>query len=80
MSELKRPYPVIVTWVDIVGTNDWTEAHNVTIEPVEQWGILIYRDRDQIKLAHSMMGKKWYGITAIPTGCVKEIRRLSWKG
>ncbi len=74
--ELKRPYMVKVVWVDIVGTNDWTPVNGVDIEPVEQWGILVFRDSQQIKLAHTRMGGKWYGLTAIPKGCIKEIKRI----
>ena len=78
--ELKRPYLIKVTWVDIVGTAGWEDSENVNIEPVEQWGVLIYRAKDQIKVAHSKMAGKWYGITAIPTGCIREIRKIKeWK-
>ncbi len=78
--ELKRPYLIKVTWVDIVGTAGWEEQGGVNIEPVEQWGVLVYRDKQQIKIADSKMAGKWYGITAIPTGCIKEIRKITeWK-
>ena len=69
---------VEVHWLDIVASAGWEKLEDVNPEGMITTGYLVYKDKDVCKIANTKDSKgSWYGIHAIPIGCVKKIRHLS---
>ena len=73
MRDIGKPRIVTVDWVDTVGSSDWDTKDNVDIKLVKQIGWLVDKNEKCIKIADSLSEEEYYGITAIPIGCVKLI-------
>ena len=73
---------VLVTWVDILQTADWTPAEDVTIPTMQSVGWFISKDEKEIKIGGTLVVKADdpqgtpFGITAFPVGCVEEIKPI----
>ena len=67
-----------VHWLDIVASAGWESIKDVNPAVMETTGYIVYRDKEVIKIANTKDHKgAWFGIHAIPMGCVKKIRPLS---
>ena len=67
-----------VHWLDIVASAGWEKCEDVNPAVMETTGYIVYRDTEVIKIAYTKDDKGgWFGIDAIPMGCVKKIRPLS---
>ena len=67
-----------VHWLDIVASAGWEKCEDVNPAVMETTGYIVYRDKEVIKIANTKDDKgAWFGIHAIPMGCVKKIRPLS---
>ena len=74
---------VVVTWVDILQTADWTPAGDVTIPTMQSVGWFISRDEKEIKIGSTRVVQSAddpqgtpFSITAFPIGCVEEIKSI----
>jgi len=74
---------VVVTWVDILQTADWTPAEDVTIPTMQSVGWFISRDEREIKIGSTRVVQSAddpqgtpFSITAFPIGCVEEIKSV----
>ena len=67
------PYFAKITWKDTLSSSGWEEVEEINPARVIQWGWVIHEDQEQIKVATTIMDNIWYGITAIPAGCIAEI-------
>jgi hypothetical protein len=74
---------VVVTWVDILQTADWTPAEDVTIPTMQSVGWFISRDEKEIKIGSTRVVQSAddpqgtpFSITAFPIGCVEEIKSI----
>jgi hypothetical protein len=65
--------PILIKWLDTVGSSDWSEADDIDVKVIEQVGWVVYQDKAQIKIADTKADDSYYGITAIPRGCVIEV-------
>jgi len=65
--------PVLIKWLDTVDSCDWSEADDVDVKVIEQIGWVVYQDKAQIKIADTRADDSYFGITAIPRGCVIEL-------
>jgi hypothetical protein len=65
-----------VTWFDTVGSSAWDSAPEINTCEVLQWGFVVFQDADQIKLADTYMEGEWFGVTAIPAGCIVSIQKI----
>ena len=72
---------VRVEWLDTVGSSSWETADEVNILMVDQIGWLVngstWSEEGALKLADTISDDLYYGITAIPKGCVRKITSLS---
>jgi|TARA_B110000438_G_scaffold257314_1_gene265320 hypothetical protein len=59
--------------MDTCDSADWSTADAVNVLEVEQIGWLVSEDETQIKVADTRADGEYYGVTAIPRGCVVEI-------
>ena len=82
-EQKKEKELVLVTWVDILQTADWTPAEDVTIPTMQSVGWLISRDEKEIKIGSTRVGQSAddpqgtpFSITAFPIGCVEEIKSI----
>jgi hypothetical protein len=71
------PYLAKVTWTDTVGSSSWDLPDEISTAKVEQWGWVVSHDGAQLKLADTKMEGDWYGVTAIPVGCIVAIEMIS---
>ena len=71
---------VIVSWWDTVDSSEWDTHEEVHIKEVIQIGWMVYQDERSIKLADTFSDNEYFGITAIPKGCVIEIKELGDRG
>ena len=71
---------VIVSWWDTVDSSEWDTHEEVHIKEVIQIGWMVYQDERSIKLADTFSDNEYYGITAIPKGCVIEVKELGDRG
>ena len=74
---------VVVTWVDILQTADWTPAEDVTIPTMQSVGWFISRDEKEIKIGSTRVVRAAddpqgtpFSITAFPIGCVEKIKSV----
>ena len=72
-----EPKLVMVLWLDITATADWTEGDEVEPTPFQTVGWLHSEDDHVVKVGNTMdEEKKVYGITCFPRGCVERIQEL----
>ena len=71
---------VIVSWWDTVDSSEWDTHEAVHIKEVIQIGWMVYQDERSIKLADTFSDNEYFGITAIPKGCVIEVKELGDRG
>ena len=71
---------VIVSWWDTVDSSEWDTHEEVHIKEVLQIGWMVYQDERSIKLADTFSDNEYFGITAIPKGCVIEVKELGDRG
>ena len=71
------PSLVVVHWLDITATADWTEGEEVEPTPFQTVGWLHTINDSVIKIGNTMAEEqKIYGITCFPIGCVEQIQEL----
>ena len=71
---------VILSWWDTVDSSEWDTHEEVHIKEVIQIGWVVYQDERSIKLADTFSDNEYFGITAIPKGCVIEVKELGDRG
>ncbi len=72
-SASSRPYLAKVRWTDTVGSYSWDLPDDISTAEIDQWGWVVHHDGSQLKLADTKMEGDWYGVTAIPAGCIVSI-------
>ena len=72
---------VRVEWWDTVQSSGWDTAEEVNIMKVDQIGWFLnestWSEDGTLKLADTIAEDEYYGITAIPKGCVRKVTSLS---
>ena len=72
---------VKVEWWDTVQSSGWDKAEEVNIMKVDQIGWFLnestWSEDGALKLADTIAEDEYYGITAIPKGCVRKVTSLS---
>ena len=72
---------VKVEWWDTVQSSGWDKADEVNIMKVSQIGYFLnestWTEEGALKLADTIAEEEYYGITAIPKGCVRKVISLS---
>ena len=72
---------VRVEWLDTVQSSGWDTAEEVNIMKVDQIGWFLnestWSEDGALKLADTIAEDEYYGITAIPKGCVRKVTSLS---
>ena len=72
---------VRVEWWDTVQSSGWDTAEEVNIMKVDQIGWFLnestWGEDGVVKLADTIAEDEYYGITAIPKGCVRKVTSLS---
>ena len=72
---------VKVEWWDTVQSSGWDKADEVNIMKVSQIGYFLnestWTEEGALKLADTIAEDEYYGITAIPKGCVRKVTSLS---
>jgi hypothetical protein len=72
---------VRVEWLDTVQSSGWDTAEEVNIMKVDQIGWFLnestWSEDGALKLADTIAEDEYYGITAIPKGCVRKIISLT---
>ena len=64
---------VAVDWFDTVDSSGWDTKDDVQPKLVKQLGWLVSNEGDCVKLADTLSEGEYYGITAIPSGCIESI-------
>ena len=54
-------------------SSGWDTKDEVSPKLVKQLGWLVNKDKECVKLADTLSEGEYYGITAIPSGCVELI-------
>lgn len=67
-----------ITWVDTCGSAGWDTPEEIEIREVDQWGWVVFEDDTQLKVADTYAEEEYYGVTAIPKGCVTKVTRLEF--
>ena len=74
---------VRVEWFDTVQSSGWDTAEEVNIMKVDQIGWFLnestWTEEGVLKLADTLADNEYYGITAIPKGCIHRIISISDK-
>ena len=74
---------VRVEWLDTVQSSGWDTAEEVNIMKVDQIGWFLnestWAEDGVVKLADTIAEDQYYGITAIPKGCIHRVISLSEK-
>ena len=74
---------VRVEWFDTVQTSGWETVKEVNVMKVEQIGWFInestWSEEGVLKLANTLAENEYYGVTAIPKGCIHRIISISDK-
>ena len=74
---------VRVEWFDNVQSSGWDTAEEVNIMKVDQIGWFLnestWTEEGVLKLADTLAEGEYYGITAIPKGCIHRIISISDK-
>ena len=72
---------VRVEWLDTVQSSGWDTAEEVNIMKVDQIGWFLnestWTEDGVVKLEDTIAEDEYYGITAIPKGCVRKVTSLS---
>ena len=72
---------VMVEWFDTVQSSGWDTADEVNMMKVSQIGYFLnestWSEEGVLKLADTIAEEKYYGITAIPKGCVHRVTSFS---
>jgi hypothetical protein len=72
---------VRVEWLDTVQSAGWDTADEVNLMKVDQIGWFFnestWAEEGVLKLADTIAEGEYYGITAIPKGCVRKVTSLS---
>ena len=72
---------VRVEWWDTVQSSGWDTADEVNIMKVDQVGWFLnestWAEDGVLKLADTIAEDEYYGITAIPKGCIRKVTSLS---
>ena len=72
---------VKVEWWDTVQSSGWDKAEEVNIMKVDQIGWFLnestWTEDGVVELADTIAEDEYYGITAIPKGCVRKVTSLS---
>ena len=72
---------VKVEWWDTVQSSGWDTADAVNIMKVSQIGYFLnqstWSEEGVLKLADTVAEEEYYGITAIPKGCVHRVSSFS---
>ena len=68
---------VILSWWDTVDSSEWDTHEEVHIKEVIQIGWMVYQDERSIKLADTFSDNEYFGITAIPKGCIHRVSSFS---
>ena len=72
---------VRVEWWDTVQSSGWDTAEEVNIMKVDQIGWFLnestWSEDGALTLADTIAEDEYYGITAIPKGCVRKVVSLS---
>ena len=72
---------VRVEWLDTVQSAGWDTAEEDNIMKVDQIGWFLnestWSEDGALKLADTIAEDEYYGITAIPKGCVRKVISLS---
>ena len=73
----------LITWKDIIASNEWEKHEEIKCPELMSVGWLVYQDEETIKIANTLDFDDWedkgadkpvpYGITAFPKGCVVKI-------
>jgi hypothetical protein len=84
-EEIKYPC-CIVTWKDIIASNEWEKHEAIKCPELLSIGWLVYQDDETVKIANTLDFDDWedkgadkpvpYGITAFPKGCIVKIDYL----
>jgi hypothetical protein len=69
-------YLAKIIWMDTVGSSSWDRPDEIDTMEVQQWGWVVFHDGHQLKVADTKMEGDWYGVTAIPAGCIVAIERI----
>ena len=74
---------VRVEWFDTVQSSGWDTVEEVNIMKVDQIGWFLnestWTEQGVLKLADTLAEDEYYGITAIPKGCIHRIISISDK-
>ena len=74
---------VRVEWFDTVQTSGWETVKEVNVMKIDQIGWFInestWSEEGVLKLANTLAENEYYGVTAIPKGCVHRIISISDK-
>lgn len=65
-----------VTWIDTVDSSGWDKPEDVEVMTVEQWGFIVSEYNLQLKLADTWSDGDFFGVTAIPKGCIRKIQHV----
>jgi len=77
-KESSLAYFARIVWQDTCGSAGWDTAEEIDIREVEQWGWVVFEDDTQLKVADTYAEEEYYGVTAIPKGCVTKVTRLEF--
>ena len=70
-----------VEWLDTVQSSGWDTADDVNVMKVYQIGWFLnastWSEDGVLKLADTISEEEYYGITAIPKGCINKVVSLS---
>ena len=81
-TQARKPL-VRVEWFDTVQSSGWDTVNEVNIMKVYQIGwflnVSTWTEEGALKLADTIAEDEYYGITAIPKGCVRRVISLSEK-
>jgi len=74
---------VRVEWFDTVQSSGWETVKEVNVMKIDQIGWFInestWSEEGVLKLANTLAENEYYGVTAIPKGCVHRIISISDK-
>jgi hypothetical protein len=74
---------VRVEWFDTVQSSGWDTVKDVNVMKVDQIGWFVnestWSEEGVLKLADTLADDEYYGVTAIPKGCVHRIISISDK-
>jgi len=74
---------VRVEWFDTVQSSGWETVKEVNVMKIDQIGWFInestWSEEGVLKLANTLAENEYYGVTAIPKGCIHRIISISDK-